>query len=174
MVGLVTESDLMNASPSEATTLSVWEISYLLSKIKVERVMTHNVITITEDIPLEEAARMMVDHKIGGLPVMREGELVGIITETSLFRIFLELLGAREDGVRVTILVSEQPGKLNEITAAIDKIGGNIVSLSTFLGESSENRLVTVKVSGTSLEVVREAIAPLAERVVDIRDTKAV
>jgi acetoin utilization protein AcuB len=174
MVGLVSESDLMNASPSEATTLSVWEISYLLSKIMVERVMTKKVITVTEDMPLEDAARMMADHKIGCLPVMRENELVGIITETTLFKIFLELLGAREDGVRVTILVSDRPGMLNEITGAIQNIGGNIIALSTFLGESAENRLVVIKIGEASLEAVRKAIAPMAERVVDIREAKAV
>ena len=75
------ESDLLNASPSEATSLSVWEISYLVSKITVERVMTKDVITVTEDTPIEEAARIMADKKIGALPVMKGDKLVGIITE---------------------------------------------------------------------------------------------
>ncbi len=139
MIGLVSESDLMNASPSEATSLSVWELSYLLSKITVERVMTRKIVTTSEDIPLEEAARIMADNHIGSLPVMRGENVVGIITETDLFKIFLELLGAREAGVRVTVLLSDEPGKLHELTGAIQSIGGNIVALGTFLGESPRN-----------------------------------
>ena len=92
LVGIVSERDLLFASPSPATTLSIYELHYLMSRIKVVDVMTEEVITVTEDTPLREAARVMVDKRIGGLPVERKGELVGIITETDLFKIFLELL----------------------------------------------------------------------------------
>jgi acetoin utilization protein AcuB len=126
LVGIVSESDLLNASPSEATSLSVWEISYLVSKITVERVMTKDVITVTEDTPIEEAARIMADKKIGALPVMKGEKLVGIITETNLFRIFLELLGARSEGVRVSFIVKDVPGKFAEIASAVRDVGGNI------------------------------------------------
>jgi acetoin utilization protein AcuB len=174
MLGIVTENDLLNASPSEATTLSVWEISYLLSKITVERIMKRDMITADEDMPLEEAARIMADHKIGSLPVLRDGELVGIITETDVFKVFLELLGARESGVRLTVLVKEEPGMLHRMTGAIQEVKGNIIALGTFLGESSENRMVTLKVSGVDAAKLRSAIEPLVEKVVDIRETVAV
>ncbi len=95
LMGIVSERDLLHAQPSDATTLSIWEINYLLGKITVSKVMTRRVIAIREDTPIQEAARIMADHKIGGLPVLREGQVVGIITETDLFKIFLELLGAR-------------------------------------------------------------------------------
>jgi acetoin utilization protein AcuB len=98
LVGIVSERDLLFASPSPATSLSIYELHYLMSRIKVADVMTTEVITVTEDTPLEEAARIMVGNKIGGLPVERKGELVGIITETDLFKIFLELLEDREMG----------------------------------------------------------------------------
>src|SRR3990170_281956 len=98
LTGIVSERDLLHASASSATSLSVWELNYLISKIKVESVMSSDVITVTEDTPVEEAARIMADNKIGGLPVMRGGKVVGIITETDLFKLFLELLGARESG----------------------------------------------------------------------------
>jgi acetoin utilization protein AcuB len=173
MIGLVSESDLMNASPSEATSLSVWELNYLISKITVERVMTRKIITTTEDIPLEEAARIMADNNIGSLPVLRGESVVGIITETDLFKIFLELLGAREAGVRVTVLLSDKPGELHELTGAIQSIGGNIVALGTFLGESTQNRTVTFKVSYVGLEQLKQVITPFVERIVDIRETKA-
>ena len=174
LVGIVSKLDLMNASPSKATTLSVWEINYLLSKITVEQVMTTKVITVTEDTPLEEAARIMADNKIGGLPVMRGDRLVGIITETDLFRIFLEMLGARIPGVRLTVELREMPGKLHELTGAIQNTGGNIIALGTFLGESTETRRVTVKVSGVDLEDLQKAVQPVAEKVVDIREMKPV
>ena len=112
MVGIVSDKDLLNASPSPATSLSVWEMNYLLSKITVRDVMTKKVLTVTEDTPIEEAARIMADNKIGGLPVMRNDHVVGIITETDLFKIFLELMGAREPGVRGTVLVLDKPGEL--------------------------------------------------------------
>ena len=98
LVGIVSERDLLFASPSPATTLSIYELHYLMSRIKVADVMTEEVITVTEDTPLLEAARVMVDKRIGGLPVERKGELVGIITETDLFKIFLEMLEAQEMG----------------------------------------------------------------------------
>jgi len=172
LIGMVSEKDLLNASPSDVTSLSVWELTYLLSKITVERVMTRNLVTVEEDTPLEEAARIMADHKIGALPVLRDSELVGIITETDLFKIFLELLGAREPGVRIVILLSDVPGKLAGIVGLVRDMGGNIIALGTFLGESAQNRLVTMKVDGIPLEKLRNAVEPLVEKVVDIRETK--
>ena len=86
LVGIVSEKDLLNASPSPATTLSVWEMNYLLSKLTVAEVMTKNVITVAEDTPIEEAARIMADNKIGGLPVVKGTRVVGIITEPTCSR----------------------------------------------------------------------------------------
>lgn len=172
LLGIITDTDLMNASPSEATTLSVWEINYLLSKINVERVMTKKVITVTEDTPIEDAARLMADHKIGGLPVMRGARLVGIITETDIFRMFLEMLGARVAGIRLTIEVLEAPGRLYELAGAIHKLGGNIAGLGFIQGESTETRMVMIKVSGVELPALRTAVAPLVEEIVDIRVEK--
>jgi acetoin utilization protein AcuB len=95
LVGIISDKDLLNASPSPVTTLSIWEMHYLLSKITVSEVMTKNVLTVAEDTPIEEAARIMADNKIGGVPVMRDRVVVGIITETDLFKIFLELMPSR-------------------------------------------------------------------------------
>jgi acetoin utilization protein AcuB len=169
LVGIVSERDLLHASPSDATSLSIWEINYLLSKIIVKDIMTRDVITICEDTPLEDAARIMADNKIGGLPILREGNLVGIITETDLFKIFLELLGAREPGVRVAALVPNVPGELAQLTEAVFNIGGNIVAMGTFLGDSSENREVCLKVADVNAVDLERAIEPFAERVIDIR-----
>jgi acetoin utilization protein AcuB len=173
LVGIVAERDLLEASPSDATSLSIWEVHYLLSKITVDRIMTRKVVTVTEDTPIEEAARVMADNKIGGLPVMRGNEVVGIVTETDLFKVFLELLGAREAGVRLSALVPDRPGELAKLTTAITKAGGNILALVVFLGESTENRLVTAKVEGIDQATLRKLIEPLVERIVDLRTTRA-
>jgi len=169
LVGIVSEKDLLNASPSPATTLSIWELNYLLSKITVEEVMTKKVLTVTEDTPIEEAARIMADNKVGGLPVMRDDKLVGIITETDLFKILLEMMGAREPGVRVTILVRDEPGQLATISKAIFNAGGNFVAFGIFAGTDATNRMVTFKADGISAEQLREILTPLVPAILDIR-----
>lgn len=170
LIGIVSESDLLNASPSDATSLNVWEINYLMSKITVGKVMSSKVITVTEDTPLEEAARIMADNKIGGLPVMRGDELVGIITETNLFRIFLELLGAREKGIRLSVLVKDKPGALMTLTKSIHDIGGNIIAMGTFMGESASDRAVVVKVNCVDMDALKKAIEPLVDEITDLRN----
>jgi acetoin utilization protein AcuB len=170
LVGIVSESDFLHASPSDVSTLSVWEMNYMLSKITVEKIMTREVITTNNDTPIEEAARVMVDTKVGGLPVMRAGELVGIITETDLFKIFLEMLGARETGVRITVLIENKPGTLAALTKSTFDAGGNLVALGTFLGESTENREITLKVTGVDKPALEAAVKDSVERIVDIRD----
>jgi acetoin utilization protein AcuB len=172
LVGIVSEKDLLLASPSPATSLSIYEVHYLLSQMKVSEVMTEEVITVTEYTPLEEAACIMVDNKIGGLPVMRDGKMVGIITETDLFKMFIELLGARKPGVRITMLVPEQPGELAYITNEITGMGGNIVALGTFLGEDPTNRLVTIKVADVDEEKLAATMEAIGMELVDVRSNK--
>ncbi len=101
LVGIVAEKDILYASPSPATSLSIHEIHYLVSRIKVAEIMRKKVITVGDDTPLEEAARVMADNQIGALPVMHDGKLVGIVTETDLFNVFTEQLAARRTGVRL-------------------------------------------------------------------------
>jgi acetoin utilization protein AcuB len=171
LVGMVSENDLLHASPSDVTSLSVWEVTYLVSKIQIKRIMAKDVITVTEDTPLEEAARIMADNKIGGVPVVREGKVTGIITETDLFKVFLELLGARAPGVRLAALIQYAPGQLAQVTKSIFDHGGNIIALGTFLGESSENREITMKVSGLDSDTLRTSLEPYVEKIIDICET---
>ncbi len=170
LIGIVSDKDLLNASPSPATSLSIWEMNYLLSKITISEVMTKKVLTVNEDTPIEEAARIMADNKIGGLPVLRDGHVVGIITETDLFKVFLEFMGAREKGVRVTALIDEKPGQLARITSAIAELGGNFIAFGQFTGEDPSNRLVTFKVTGLSKEDVKKSISQIAKEVWDVRE----
>jgi acetoin utilization protein AcuB len=154
LVGIVSEKDLLRAKRDES----------------IEAVMTQNVVTVTEYTALEKAARIMADHKISSLPVMRNGKLVGIITETDLFWIFLELLGAREEGVRLTMLVPEEKGVLASLTGEIATMGGNILALSTFRGEDPTNRMVTVKVADVPSEKLVAIMEALGMEIVDVRE----
>jgi acetoin utilization protein AcuB len=154
LVGIVSEKDLLRAKGDD----------------RVEEVMTTNVITVTEYTALEDAARIMADHKISSLPVVRDGRLVGIITETDLFYVFLELLGGREEGVRLTMLVPEEKGILASLTSEIANMGGNILALGTFKGEDPTNRMVTVKVAGAPTEKLLAIMEALGMEIVDVRE----
>jgi acetoin utilization protein AcuB len=90
VVGIVTDRDLKEAMPSDANSLSIWELNYLISKLTVGEIMTRNPITVSGTLPLQAAAKLMLEHKVGGLPVEREGRLVGIITVTDVLRAFLQ------------------------------------------------------------------------------------
>ncbi|NIV38316.1 MAG: CBS domain-containing protein [Anaerolineae bacterium] len=169
LVGMVSEKDLLTISPSPATSLSMYEIPYLLSKIKVRDTMTRDVISVTEDTPLEEAARIMADSKIGGLPVTRDGKLVGIITETDLFKVFLEMLGAREAAVRLSMLIPERKGTLAKIAGRVAELGGNILALGTIMGEDPTNRLLTIRVTDISEEQLVSAVEDLGVETLDAR-----
>jgi acetoin utilization protein AcuB len=170
LVGIVSDKDLLYAAPSPATSLSIYELHYLYSRITVSQVMTREVVTVEEDDPIEEAARVMVDNKIGGLPVMREGKLVGIITETDIFKTLMEMMGARDPGVRLTLLSPEIRGQLATLTSAVAELGGNIISLGTFWGKDATNALITMKVTGVSKDALVERIRPLVLELIDTRE----
>ncbi|NLA11914.1 MAG: CBS domain-containing protein [Firmicutes bacterium] len=139
IVGLVTEQDLMKASPSSATSLSVWEINYLFSKIRIKDMMTKEIFSIKSDTILEEAALIMQKKQISTLPVLENNKLVGIITESDIFKAFIDILGLNHPSLRVTLLVEDQVGVLKSISEIVDAAGINIVS--TIVQRSSDNRV---------------------------------
>jgi acetoin utilization protein AcuB len=112
----------------------------------------------------------MADRGIGGLPIVRGKALVGIITESDLFRIFIELFGARQKGVRVSVTMSNEKGVLAKITAAVSGAGGNIIALGTYLGDDPSTGRCTVKVDGLSRDNLVAALTPLVRSVDDVRD----
>ena len=169
LVGIVSDKDLLNASPSIATSLSVWEMNYLLSKITIKDVMSKNVFSVEENTPIEIAARTMADNKIGGMPVLRDGKVVGIITETDLFKIFLELMGARHSGVRATIVIEDQPGELAKISRTLAENGGNFISFGVFSGEDPTTRTVTFKLDGLDINKIKQLLLEIGVKVTDIR-----
>ena len=169
LVGIVSETDLLNASPSDVSTLSIWEMNYLLSKVTVKRVMSKKVITVDVDTPIEEAARIMADNKIGGLPVMNNGRVVGMITETDLFKIFFELMGARQKALRVTATVEDKRGELARVTKAIAAHGGNFISFGMFSGPDANSRVITFKVEGMKQDEIKSALKDVVKKFWDIR-----
>jgi acetoin utilization protein AcuB len=171
LVGIVAEKDILYASPSPATSLSIHEIHYLVSKLSVGEIMTKDVVTVTDDTPLEEAARVMADKRIGALPVMHDNKLVGIVTETDIFKTFLDLLGAREAGVRLTMKMPEGQGVLPLCTEKITGLGGRVLSLTTWSPETSDETIVTAKIAGVDRKALTESIAELGVEFVDVRET---
>jgi acetoin utilization protein AcuB len=169
MVGIVSESDLLNASPSSATTLSVWEMNHLMSKVLVKHVMTKKVVSIELGMPIEEAARVMVDAKVGGMPVTRSGKVIGMITETDLFMVFLELMGARDEGVRVSVLAEDKPGQIAKVSKLITDAGGNFLGFGSFAGPDPSLTNITFKVTGIKKDDIKKILGKEVKKFVDIR-----
>jgi len=171
LAGIVSEKDLLYGSPSPAISLSIYEMHYRLSRLRVQELMTTEVITVTADTLLEEAARIMVDHKIGGLPVTEGRKLLGIITQTDIFEVLLEQFGARQKGLRLSLEIPERKGEMARITTAIAHLGGDILALGTFLGDDPTTALVTIKVKDVSAEALEATMRDLGVQIRDMRET---
>ena len=148
LVGIVTKNDLLKAEPSLATTLDMFEIGYLLSKLTVKKVMMTNVITVSPDEVVEEAARIMVDNEISCLPVVKDDALIGIITESDLFNLFTDMFGARQKGVRVVAFVDDKPGQLAKVTKEISDLNANIISAVTTKHDVDNRLCSTLNATG--------------------------
>ncbi len=168
LVGIVSEKDLLYASPSPTTSLSIYEVHYLMSRLTVEKVMTRKIISVDGETPIEEAARIMADNKVGGLPVVNGGKLAGIITETDMFRAFLELLGGRRSGVRLTAAVSGEKGTFARIASAVAAAGGDIMGFGAY-EDRAEWRL-TLKVQGLSRDELVAVVNPVVREIIDVRE----
>lgn len=132
LVGIVTWTDLMRASPSPATSLTVWEIPYLLMKAPVSEVMSRTVITVSPTATIEEAAVLMRRHKFGGMPVVEEGAVVGVVTESDIFDAFIDLMGLRRGGARLTIELDSRVDALDEVVRTIRECDIRIHSLAAY------------------------------------------
>jgi acetoin utilization protein AcuB len=171
IVGIVSERDMLHASPSPATSLSVWEVNYLLWKLKISDIMTHNVLTIHQDMPIEDAANLMVTHKIGGVPVVDNGgKVVGVITETDIFKAFVEMLGGGEHGLRLTVQVPTGSGTLAKLAGKITELGGLILSVGSMDRETDGAREIVVKVKGVTKDRLISALESIGDHVVDARE----
>ena len=169
LVGIITSNDLQRAAPSEATTLDMYELSYLLSKLTVEKTMVKKVFTVQEDETVEAAAKIMADGDFGCLPVMKDKLLVGIITDTDLFKMFINMFDTNEKSVRAIIAMKEGKGKLSDFAKKVADENGNIITCITADGETPDYRRVTVKVTGASFAKFKE-ICESCGSVEDIRE----
>jgi len=149
VVGVVSGGDIAAASPSPATSLSAAELTYLLDKLKTAEVMTRHPVTISPDALLEEAAVAMRDHKIEMLPVVQDGELVGVITESAILDAFIELLGFRDRGTRLTIEATDAPGGLALLGQVTARHRANIQHIAVYRGQDRSTVVVGVNTPNT-------------------------
>lgn len=146
LVGIVAYSDLLKASPSEATTLSIWEINYVLSKLKIRDIMKTSVITVDASDAIEKAALLMRKNDIGALPVLENGQLVGIITESDIFDAFIDVMGFGKPCARLTVEIENRPGQILEVIKPISDEGINIRSIATFHAKDRQELVIRVDI----------------------------
>ncbi|WP_231294287.1 CBS and ACT domain-containing protein [Mobiluncus curtisii] len=132
LCGVVSQLDLNRALPSDATSLSFGEVAYLLSKLKIYKIMQKNPPTIAPDAMLEEAAILMRDTKVEILPVLDEGKVVGVITESDVLDAFIDINGAREPGTRLVIEADDQPGVMSRLARVTGELETNITHIAVY------------------------------------------
>jgi len=139
LVGIVSDRDLKEASPSKATTLDVHELYYLLAELQVKDIMTRSPLTVSPDDTVEHAAQLMLDNTISGLPVLNErGVLVGIITQSDVFRAFMHITGIFQGGVQFALRLPDRPGLIKEVVDLLRARGARFVSLLSSYATSQE------------------------------------
>jgi acetoin utilization protein AcuB len=158
LVGILTETDIKQASPSPATALEIREIYYLLDKVKVKQIMTRRVFTISSNASIEEAALIMREKKIGCLPVVDGGRLVGILTETDILDAFLDSMGVNGPGYRVELALPNRPGMLFEVVKLLKDFDANIVSVATASHDDPGMRILILRIETKNYKVLKTAI----------------
>ena len=167
LVGLVTEGTIAENTPSKATSLSVYELNYLLSKSKVESVMIKNVITIGPDALLEEAAVRMRKHNIGCLVVVENEEVTGIITQNDIFEAFIDLLGYYEEGCRYVVKVEEdKPGVLADLANLFFNENMQVTNLAVYHKKGYTD--VVIQGKGVDPAVMKQKLTALGYEVTSL------
>jgi acetoin utilization protein AcuB len=166
LVGIVTDRDLKRASASDATTLEVHELLFLITKIKVQEIMTKDPVTIPFDFTVEEAAEVLLEKRISGAPVVdRDGRVVGTITKGDLFRVLIALTGVGKRGIQFAFEVEDRPGSIRELADIIRRYGGRMVSiLSTYEQVRDGYRKVFIRMYGVERDELPQLIKELGEK----------
>ena len=166
LVGMVTDRDLKEAAPSKATTLDVHELYYLLAELQVKEIMSHNPLNVSQDDTVEHAAQIMLDHTISGLPVVdAQGKVLGIITQSDVFRAFMHITGVLQGGVQFALRLEDRPGLIKEVVDLLRSRGARFVSLLSSYATATEGmREVYLRVKNLSPEAVEAAKEELASR----------
>lgn len=165
VVGVISENDIDAALPSKATTLSVQEATYLVSRLTVDKVMSHPVLTISPDALLEEAAVVMRDRKIEMLPVVQGDRLVGVITESDILDSFIDLLGFREHGTRLTIEARDETGVLSQMTGIMAAHDANIQHIAVHRG-NLDYSVVIVGINTLNTEAIEADLEAAGMRII--------
>ena len=151
LVGIVTHHDLLAASPSPATSLSVYELNYLLAKMKVKEIMKKNPVTLDPETPFEEALRLGQEKKIGSFPVVEKGKLIGITTESDVVRVLTKVLGLNEEGSRITIEgLGSKLGDLQKIIAIVDENKTIILSMMSMPRPEKNDWMIVLRLKTTT------------------------
>jgi acetoin utilization protein AcuB len=157
LVGFVTRSMLLEAAPSPATSLNIYELHYLLAKMKVEDLMVKDPVTVYPDMPVEEALLLGQEKGIGGFPVVENGELVGVATEGDVVRIMTSILGLREEGVRLTVEgLGKRLGELTDILNIVNRHKVPILSMMTMPRPEKKDWLVFMRIKTADAKAVTE------------------
>ena len=157
LVGFVTDGDLREVSPSPATTLSIFELNYLIAKTPIREVAVKKVLTCHPDTQIEDAALLMREHKIGGLPVVEEGKVVGIITGSDILDAFLDVMGFRSPGQRVVIETKDKSGVMLDLAVTIKEFDVNIASLAVY--HLRDNKIqILARLQGEQVAEVKESL----------------
>jgi len=158
LVGIVTERDIKQASPSPATALEIREIYYLLDKVKVKQIMTRRPYTISSTAPIEEAALIMREKRIGCLPVVEEGRLVGILTETDILDAFIESMGVSGPGYRMELALPNKPGMLYEVLKLMKDFDASVVSVATAAHDEQGKKIIILRVETKNYKLLKAAL----------------
>lgn len=164
LVGLVSINDLNRLQTSDASADRSKQHAFQKNGgvlIRVGEIMKRAVITISPDYPIEEAAQMMLDHQFGSLPVVEDGRLVGIITDSDIFKMFVQMLGGGGQAIRLSVQVDNKPGQIAALAAQVASIGGNILSLASHPADSPDRLNFTMRVEGVPLEELTAAVKAL-------------
>ncbi len=167
IVGIITHGDIQKVSPTKATTLSIFELNYLLSKMKVSDAMTEEVIIISPDALLEEAAVQMRDNKISTLAVVADNKLVGIITESDIFDSFIDLLGFRDAGSRITIQAQDVPGVLADIAEMFRDLDYNITHIAVYRGSGGFSDIV-IRTNAINTDLLEKRLQEQGYKIQDV------